>query len=78
MVSAAREPADRVDGGAEAGRLRVERPRAQLEAQHAVRHAGLPSPRDDRGGLSFGLEKERKERLLPGGVVVWLAVVLRL
>lgn len=47
----AREPAYRVDGGAEARGLWVECPRAQLAAQHAVRHSGLPAPRDDRGDI---------------------------
>ena len=61
FVSAAREPARRVDGGAEAGRLWVERPRAQLTAQHGVRHAGLPAPRDDRGGwFAFGLGRKQE------------------
>lgn len=49
----ARKPSDWFDRGTKARRLRVERPRPQLPAQHFVRHPGLPSPRDDRGDVGL-------------------------
>lgn len=50
---AAGEFADRIEGRSEAGRLWLERSRAEFSTQHHVRHAGLLAARDGRGATTF-------------------------